>query len=69
MRLIDSKDDKNFTLQNRSVGHEESKARALSVVPHFSLSPPRTSCLSHVGDTMYFQMHLRFARSTIPEGN
>ena len=40
MCLIDLKDDKNFTLQNRSVGHEESKAGALSVVPNFSLSPP-----------------------------
>ena len=67
MRLIDLKDDKNFILQNRSVGCEESKAWALSVVPHFSLSPP---CLAFLlwGDTMYLHMHLHFALSTIPEG-
>ena len=39
MHLIDLKDDKNFTLQNRSVGLEGSKVWTLSVVPHFSLSP------------------------------
>ena len=68
MRLIDLKDDKNFKLQNRSVGREESKAWALSVAPHFSLSP---SCLAFLmwGDTIYFHMHLHFVRSTIPKGN
>ena len=68
MHLIDLKDDKSFTLKNRSVGCEESKAWALSVIPHFSLSP---WCLAFLmwGDTMYFHVHLRFARSTIPEGN
>ena len=68
MHLIDLKDDKSFTLKTRSVGREESKAWALSVVPHFSLSP---WCLTFLmwGDTMYFHVHLRFARSTIPEGN
>ena len=66
MCLIDLKDDKNFTLQNRSVGREESKAWALSVIPHFSLSPP---CLAFLmwDDTMYFHMRLHFARSTIPD--
>ena len=68
MHLIDLKDDKSFTLKNRSVGCEESKAWALSVIPHFSLSP---WCLAFLmwGDTMYFHVHLLFARSTIPEGN
>ena len=68
MSLIDLKDDKNFTLQNQGVSREESKAWALSVVPNFSLSPPRLAFLMW-GDTMYFHMHLHFARSTIPEGN
>ena len=68
MPLIDLKDDKNFTLQNQWVGREESKAWALSVVPNFSLSRPRLAFLMW-GDTMYFHMHLHFARSTIPEGN
>ena len=68
MGLIDWKDDKNFTLQNWWVGREESKEWALSVVPNFSLSPPRRAFLMR-GDTMYFHMHLHFARSTIPDGN
>ena len=69
MRLIDLKDDKNFTLQNRWVAREESKVWALSLVPnYFSLSRPHLAFLMW-GDTMYFHMHLHFARSTIPEGN
>ena len=40
-----------------------SKAWALSVVPHFSLSPPRVA-FSRVG---WFHARSRFARSTIPE--
>ena len=69
MRLIDLKDDKNFTLQNRWVAREESKVWALSVVPnYFSLSRPHLAFLMW-GDTMYFHMHLHFACSTIPEGN
>ena len=47
MHLIDLEGDMNFTLQN-SVGREWSKAWALSVVPHFSLSPPRVA-FSRVG--------------------
>ena len=67
MCLIDLKDDKNFTLQNRSVSREESKAWAVRS-PSFSLSPPRLAFLMW-GDTMYFHMCLRIAHSTIPEGN
>ena len=47
----------------KSVGREGSKAWALSVVPHFSLSPPRAT-FSRVG---WFSRALAFARSTIPE--
>ena len=50
MGLIDLKGDTNFTLQNQSaappVGRERSKAWALSVVPHFSLSLCRVSPFS-----------------------
>ena len=42
-----------------------SKAWALSVVPHFSLSPPRIAFLAS-GD---FHARLLFTRSTIPEEN
>ena len=45
----------------KSVGREGSKAWALSVVPHFSLSPPRLAFLAW-GD---FHARSRFARSTI----
>ena len=48
MRLIDLEGDTNFTTQNQSVGREGSKAWALSVVPHFSLSLPRVA-FSRVG--------------------
>ena len=47
----------------KSVGRERSKTWALSVVPHFSLSPPRLAFLAW-GD---FHARSRFARSTIPE--
>ena len=47
MRLIDLEGDTNFTLQ-KSVGCEGLKAWALSVVSHFSLSPPRVA-FSRVG--------------------
>ena len=47
----------------KSVGLEGSKAWALSVVPHFSLSPPRLAFLAWVD----FHARSRFARSTIPE--
>ena len=59
MRLIDLEGDTNFTLQ------EGSKAWALSVVPHFSLSR-RVSPFLAWGD---FQARSRFVRSTIPEEN
>ena len=55
---MDLEGDTNFTLQNQ-VGREGSKAWALSVVPHFSLSP-----FLAWGD---FHAHSRFARSTIQE--
>ena len=61
MRLIDLEGDTNFT--PKSVGREGSKAWALSVVPHFSLSPPRLAFLAW-GD---FHARSRFARSTIPK--
>ena len=48
----------------KSFGREGSKAWALSLVPHFSLSSPRLAFLMW-GD---FHAHSRFARSTIPEG-
>ena len=41
------------------------RAWALSVVPRFTLSPPRFAFLAW-GDS---HARLRFARSTIPEGN
>ena len=47
----------------KSVGREGSKAWALSVVPHFSLSPPRLAFLAW-GD---FHARSSFARSTIPK--
>ena len=47
----------------KSGGREESKAWVLSVVPHFSLSPPRLTFLACVD----FHARSRFARSTIPE--
>ena len=47
----------------KSVGSEGSKPWALSVVPHFSLSPPRLAFLAW-GD---FHARSRFARSTIPK--
>ena len=47
MRLIDLEGDTNFTLQNQSAVKGQ-KLWALSVVPHFSLSPPRVA-LSRVG--------------------
>ena len=43
--------------------HISSKAWALSVVPHFSLSPPRVT-FSRVG---WFSCALAFRHSTIPE--
>ena len=46
----------------KSVGRQGSKAWALSMVPHFSLSPPRFTFLEW-GDYACS----RFARSTIPE--
>ena len=64
MRLIDLKRDTNFTLQNQSAV-KRSKIRALSVVPHFFLSPPRLAFLAW-GD---FHARSRFARSTFPEEN
>ena len=42
----------------------KSKAWALSLVPHFSLSQPRLTFLE-LGE---FHVHSRLARSTIPEG-
>ena len=49
MRSIDLKGYTNFTLQNQSVlNRERSKAWALSVVPHFSLSAPRLAFLAGV---------------------
>ena len=42
----------------------KSKARALSLVPHFSLFQPRLTFLE-LGE---FHAHSRLARSTIPEG-
>ena len=63
MRLIDLKRDTNFTLQNQSAV-KRSKIRALSVVPHFSLSPPRLAFLAW-GD---FHARSRFARSYYPWG-
>ena len=47
----------------KSVGREESKACALSVVPHFSLSRRVSPFLAWVD----FHARSRFARSTIPE--
>ena len=47
----------------KSVGREGSKAWALSVVPHISLSRPHLAFLAW-GD---FHARSRFARSTIPE--
>ena len=47
----------------KSVGCEGSKAWALSVVPHFCLSPPRVTC-SRMG---WFHAHSSFTRSTIPK--
>ena len=47
----------------KSVSREGSKAWALSVVPHFSLSPPRLSFLAWG----VFHASSCFARSTIPE--
>ena len=46
----------------KSVGRERSKAWALSVVPHFSLSPPRLVFLAW-GD---FRARSRFAHYTVP---
>ena len=57
--------EKNELHTPKSVGREGSKAWALSVVPHFSLSPPRLAFLAW-GD---FHARSRFARSSIPEEN
>ena len=59
MHLIDLNDDKNFTLQNRSVGREGLKAWALFVVPLFSLFPPRLAflmlgALEKITDSQYW---------------
>ena len=59
MRLIDLKSEPHTP---KSVGCERSKTRALSVVPHFSLSPPRLAFLAW-GD---FHARSRFARSYYP---
>ena len=68
MRLIHFKNDKNFILQNQSVSCEESKAWALSVVPHFSLSPA-VSCLSPVGWYNVFSHAFAFCSLYYPWGN
>ena len=61
MRLIDLKEDTNFTLQNQLAVKGQKLGFCLySLI--FSL--PTTSCLSHRGD---FHACSHFARSTIPE--
>ena len=57
--------EKRYELHTpKSVGCKRSKTWALSVVPHFSLSPPRLAFLAW-GD---FHARSRFARSYYPRG-
>ena len=51
----------------RYESNAKSKAKALSLVPHFSLSLGCPAFLTW-GDTMYFCAHLHLTHCTIPEG-